>query len=192
MKNPAPVMMVVEEACFPFFCLWLGWAGKNGKSKEKGECGPGGGGGGGSCRVLNSLGKERGWWRGPALGFRRRTGGTRSTFVCTSLCASMNWQHLSEETHGPSSLPSPSRSPQEKLHHPQAWSFSTLGQYLAPPHFLGRTLSRRVFSPLCLTGQHLTWPNPLFTPLFHRAAAMGGDNGRQAGCHGRAGPSGNS
>lgn len=102
---------------------------------------------GGSCRVLNSLGKERGWWRGLALGIRRRTGGTRSTFVCTSLCASMNWQHLSEETHGPSSLPSPSRSPQEKLHHPQAWSFSTLGQYLAPPHFLGRTLSRQVFSP---------------------------------------------
>lgn len=74
-------------------------------------------------------------------------------------------------------LPSPSLSLQHKLHHPQAWSIYTLGQYLAPPHFLGRTLTRQVFPPLCRTGQHLTWPNPLFTPLFYRAAAVR-DNGR--------------
>lgn len=141
---------------------------------------------GGSCRVLNSLGKERGWWRGLALGIRRRTGGTRSTFVCTSLCASMTWQHLSEETHGPSSLPSPSRSPQEKLHHPQAWSFSTLGQYLAPPHFLGRTLSRQVFSPSVSDGPASDMAESIIHAIVlpRCSDGGGGDNGRQAGCHG--------
>lgn len=48
-----------------------------------------------SCRVLNSLGKERGWWRGLVLGIRRRTGG--SSFVCTFVC--VDELATSEEPH---------------------------------------------------------------------------------------------
>lgn len=32
-------MMVVEEGCLPFFCLWLGWAGKWEKQGKWGSVG---------------------------------------------------------------------------------------------------------------------------------------------------------
>lgn len=79
-------MMVVEKGCFPFLLSVAGLGGKMGKARKRGSVGlelvVGG-----SCRVLNSLGKERGWWGGLVLGIRRRTGGTQHVicvhvFVC--------------------------------------------------------------------------------------------------------------
>lgn len=160
-----------------------GWAGKKmGKARER-ERGVWAWGCGGSCRVLNSLGKECGWWRGVALNKNGNWTKDSEHLPCTAVhlvCVG----ELAASTCPPPSPPVSLLQPAgevasfpgvERLH---VWSvFST-----SP--LLGWTLYQQVFSPLCQAGQYLTWPNPLFTPLFSCAAL--GDNGRHAGCHRRA------
>lgn len=163
-----------------FFCLRLG--GKMGKARRKGggSVGLGMGRWGGlvgkagswiaweSMWVVESGGAEWKWSAG--VNFCTTVRHLVRDCVCWWIGSIGLWTDTAARSRS-SWRPS---VPQKTLHHPQAWNIHTFGQYLAPCLFWEHR-----FSPMCQAGQYLTWPrDPLFMPLFYRAAFKRGAQGQ--------------